>query len=53
MESKDEIVRNWQPRYTGAALEDFGMYILLTNFSSGYSGLLPSAEEIRELLKGL
>ena len=34
LESKDAIVRNWLPRYTGVALEDFGDYILLTNFHS-------------------
>ncbi len=33
MNSKEEIVNNWLPRYTGMALEDFGKYILLTNFS--------------------
>jgi hypothetical protein len=33
MHSKEEIVRNWLPRYTGMNLEDFGEYILLTNFS--------------------
>lgn len=32
MKTKEEIVRNWLPRYTGLALEDFGHYILLTNF---------------------
>jgi AMP nucleosidase len=30
--SKLEIARNWLPRYTGMALEEFGDYILLTNF---------------------
>lgn len=34
MESKDEIVRNWLPRYTGMELADFGKYILLTNFEN-------------------
>jgi len=34
MESKDEIVRNWLPRYTGMELADFGQYILLTNFEN-------------------
>jgi len=34
MKSKEEIVANWLPRYTGTALEDFGKYILLTNFSN-------------------
>jgi AMP nucleosidase len=32
METKEEIVKNWLPRYTGTALADFGQYILLTNF---------------------
>lgn len=32
MKTKDEIVKNWLPRYTGRALEEFGEYILLTNF---------------------
>lgn len=35
MDSKDEIVKNWLPRYTGMKLEEFGKYILLTNFK-GY-----------------
>ncbi len=34
MNSKEEIVKNWLPRYTGTALEEFGKYILLTNFSN-------------------
>jgi AMP nucleosidase len=33
MKTKEEIVNNWLPRYTGTALKDFGQYILLTNFS--------------------
>lgn len=33
MKTKEEIVKNWLPRYTGTALEDYGDYILLTNFS--------------------
>ncbi|MEN9449140.1 MAG: hypothetical protein RJA25_2430 [Bacteroidota bacterium] len=33
MKTKDEIVHNWLPRYTGKNLEEFGEYILLTNFS--------------------
>jgi AMP nucleosidase len=32
MKTKEDIVRNWLPRYTGNALENFGNYILLTNF---------------------
>lgn len=34
MKTKEEIVQNWLPRYTGATLESFGEYILLTNFSN-------------------
>ncbi len=34
MESKDEIVRNWLPRYTGLELGGFGEYVLLTNFTN-------------------
>lgn len=32
MKSKEEIVKNWLPRYTGKELGEFGQYILLTNF---------------------
>jgi len=32
MKTKEEIVENWLTRYTGVALEEFGSYILLTNF---------------------
>lgn len=32
MKSKEEIVNNWLPRYTGMSLGDFSPYILLTNF---------------------
>lgn len=32
MKTKEEIVNNWLPRYTGEALENFGQYILLCNF---------------------
>ncbi|HRH04047.1 MAG TPA: AMP nucleosidase [Bacteroidia bacterium] len=34
MKSKKEIVDNWLPRYTGKNLEEFGEYILLTNFGN-------------------
>jgi AMP nucleosidase len=34
MKTKAEIVKNWLPRYTGEKLENFGEYILLTNFSN-------------------
>lgn len=32
MKTKEEIVKDWLPRYTGTPLEKFGQYILLTNF---------------------
>src|SRR6187397_335142 len=34
MKTKEEIIQNWLPRYTGQKLEKFGSYILLTNFSN-------------------
>ena len=34
MKDKEEIVKNWLPRYTGMKLEDFGQFILLVNFSN-------------------
>jgi len=35
MKTKKEIIENWLPRYTGIQTENFGKYILLTNFQ-GY-----------------
>lgn len=32
MKTKEEIVKNWLPRYTGKSIENIGKYILLTNF---------------------
>lgn len=34
MKTKQEIVENWLPRYTGQDLDSFGKYILLCNFSN-------------------
>jgi len=34
MKTKNEIVSNWLTRYTGMKLEEFGKYILLTNFQN-------------------
>ena len=34
MITKEEIVNNWLPRYTGSNLDEFGEYILLTNFGN-------------------
>ncbi|MEG1730003.1 MAG: AMP nucleosidase, partial [Bacteroidaceae bacterium] len=33
MKTKQEIVKNWLPRYTKRPLEQFTKYILLTNFN--------------------
>ena len=32
MKTKQQIVLNWLPRYTGVPLKTFGRYVLLTNF---------------------
>ena len=32
MVTKEEIVKDWLPRYTGTPLEGFGEYIILVNF---------------------
>lgn len=34
MQSKEEIVENWLPRYTGTPVNEFQKYILLTNFEN-------------------
>lgn len=34
MKTKEDIVADWLPRYTGVPLEKFGKYILLTNFDN-------------------
>lgn len=34
MKNKQDIVANWLPRYTDTPLEEFGKYVLLTNFIS-------------------
>ncbi len=34
MRTKQEIVHNWLPRYTGNPIDNFTQHILLTNFSS-------------------
>ena len=33
MKTKEDIVNNWLPRYTGKDLDTFGSFILLTNFT--------------------
>jgi AMP nucleosidase len=34
MKTKEDIVKNWLPRYTGVKIEEFGQYIILVNFSN-------------------
>ena len=34
MKDRLEIARNWLPRYTGMPLDQFGDYVLLTNFQT-------------------
>jgi len=34
MKTKEEIVNNWLPRYTGRELDDFTKYVILTNFQN-------------------
>jgi AMP nucleosidase len=34
LQRKEDIVRDWLPRYTGLPLDGFGKWILLTNFQS-------------------
>ncbi len=34
MKTKQDIVKDWLPRYTGTELKDFSEYVLLTNFKN-------------------
>lgn len=45
MKTKQEIVKNWLPRYTGEKLDNFGKYFLLTNFSN-YINLFASWHQV-------
>jgi AMP nucleosidase len=45
MKTKEEIVNNWLPRYTGQPITEFGEYILLTNFSN-YVSLFAKWNEV-------
>ena len=49
MKSKKDIVNNWLPRYTGTELEEFGEYILLTNFNNY---VVKFAEQFNVEIKG-
>ena len=43
--TRQEIVKNWLPRYTGRSLDKFGSYILLTNFQR-YVDLFAKAHKV-------
>lgn len=45
MKTKQDIVKNWLPRYTGEKLDNFGKYFLLTNFSN-YINLFSSWHKV-------
>ena len=51
MKTKEEIVQNWLPRYTGQQLQKFGKYILLTNFSH-YVNLFAKWHKVKVIGKG-
>ena len=48
MKDKPQIVKDWLPRYTGVPLDQFGEYILLTNFTSylGHFARLTGADVV-------
>jgi AMP nucleosidase len=50
MKTKQDIVKNWLPRYTGESLENFGKYILLTNFSN-YVDLFAKMHKVKVIGK--
>ncbi len=50
MKTKEEIVNNWLPRYTGVPLNEFGEYILLVNFTN-YVHLF--AKQFNTTVKGI
>lgn len=54
MRTKKDIVENWLPRYTGLELEEFGKYILLTNFK-GYIDLFckMTGAKVKDKRKGM
>jgi AMP nucleosidase len=45
MKTKQDIAENWLPRYTGKPLDQFGEYILLTNFDN-YVNLFAKWHEV-------
>lgn len=50
MKTKLDIAKNWLPRYTGTKLDEFGDYILLTNFNNY---VVDFAEQFKCEIKGI
>lgn len=50
MKTKEQIVENWLPRYTGESLENFGEYIILCNF---HNYLIKFSEKFNAPIIGL
>lgn len=50
MNSKLDIAKNWLPRYTGTQIDDFGDYMLITNFQNYVNNF---AEKFNCEIKGL
>jgi len=50
MTTKLEIAKNWLPRYTGTQIDDFGDYMLLTNFNNYVTKF---ADEFKCDIKGI
>ncbi len=50
MKTKLEIAKNWLPRYTGTNIDEFGDYMLLTNFHNYLTGF---AEMFNCEIKGI
>lgn len=54
MKSKKDIVENWLPRYTGMELQNFGEYILLTNFKGYMTKFCEiTGAEVKDKTKGM
>ena len=51
MKDKEQIARDWLPRYTGTELDNFGKYILLTNFSN-YVNVFADIHDVEIMGKG-
>ena len=51
MNTKQDIVENWLPRYTGESLKNFGRYILLTNFSN-YVNMFAAWNKVKVIGEG-